>query len=78
MNDYAHKSAMRASAALAKPSLQADEARLVGEHVHAAVGDDWCNVYRRAEIELRLHLATDRIDAKELASIGSKPKAAAG
>ena len=78
MNDYTRKPASGATMPLRQKSLQADEARLVGEHVHPAVGDDWRDVYRRAEIELRLHLAAGRIDADEFASVGSNPEPAAG
>lgn len=78
MNDYTRKPALGASTSLAQRSMQADEASLVGEHIHPAVGDDWRDVYRRSEIELRLHLATSSVDAEELAAVGSEPKTAAG
>ena len=78
MNDYTRKPSPGASKSLAHRSMQADEPRLVGEDVHPAVGDDWRDVYRRSEIELRLHLAASRVDAEELATVGSKPEAAAG
>ena len=78
MNDYTRKPSPGASKSLAHRSMQADEPRLVGEDVHPAVGDDWRDVYRRAEIELRLHLAADRVDADKLPGVGSNPKPAAG
>ena len=78
MNDYTRVPAPGSVKPLSSPSVKGDEARLVGEHVHAAVGDDWRDKYRRAEIELRLHLAASRIDADELARVGGEPEAVAG
>lgn len=78
MNDHTRRADIQPSAPLASRSVQAEEACPVAEHVHPAIGDDWRDVYRRAEIELRLHLAANRIDADKLAGVRSKPKTAAG
>lgn len=78
MNDHTRRADIKPATPLASRSVQAEEACLVAEHVHPAVGDNWRDVYRRAEIELRLHLAADRIDADKLPSVGSKPEPTAG
>lgn len=79
MNDQTRsKSALRVTRAHSRLSVQSDEARRVGENVHPAIGDDWRDVYRRAEIELRLHLAAGCVDADELAGVGREPESATG
>ena len=77
MNDHTRTHAP-AAMRLADLSVQGDEPRLVGENEHAPVGNDWRDKYRRAEIELRLHLATRRIDADELTCVSREPEPAAG
>lgn len=77
MNDHTRIHAPRATGALQDASIERVEAGLVGQHKHAATGNDWRDVYRRADIELRLHLAAGSVDADELASVGRQPKLAA-
>ena len=54
-------------------SVEGDEPSFVGQHVHAPVRDDRRDVYRRADVELSLHLAARSVDADQLAGIGGQP-----
>lgn len=77
MNDFSGLSKSAAAMCCAGYSVEGDEPSFVGQDEHAPIGDHRSDVYRRADIELRLHLAASRTHTNQLTSIGREPKAAA-